>query len=153
MIVFIPHPAEELILVQAQKALIASLNKQEPLWYPDFPLWVLPEMQQEKADAASFRGTVSSMTIHMPEKNKSTIFFPVKIRLNDGRYLNGSITAGKKINEGSFCADKDSNAERLTSELFPLECRVFRAAAAVFTTLPENGRKWKVTQSFWIKTK
>jgi hypothetical protein len=153
MIVFIPHPSEELILVQAQKVLIASLNKKEPLWYPEFPLWVLPELQQEKMDAVSFRGAVSSMTIHMPEKNKSTIFFPVEIQLNNGRHLNGSITAGKKINEGSFCADKDINAEQLQSKLFPLECRVFRAADAVFTTLPENGRTWKVTQSFWIKIK
>ena len=153
MIVFIPHPTEELILVQTQKILIASLNKKEPLWYPEFPLWVLPELQQEKMDAALFRGTVSSMTIHMPEKNKNTIFFPVEIQLTDGRRLNGSIAAGKKNNEGCLCTDKNSNEERLPSELFPLKCRVFRAAAAVFTTLPENGRTWKVTKSFWIKTK
>jgi hypothetical protein len=153
MVVFIPHPSEELILVQTQKALLAALNKKEPLWYPEFPLWVLPDLQQEKADAASFRGAVSSMTIYMPEKNRNTIFFPVEIRLNDGRLLNGNIAAGKKNDNDSLCAAKNSNRERLPAELFPLVCRVFRAAGAIFTTLPESGRTWKVTQSFWIKTK
>jgi hypothetical protein len=153
MIVFIPHPAEELILVKTQKALIAALNKKEPLWYPEFPLWVIPVVQQETTGAASFKNAVLSLTINMPEKNSSTVFFPVETQMKNGVLIQGSIVAGKKNDTGCLAADNGSNRERLPADFFPLVCRVFRAADAEYTTLPENVRTWKVTRFCWIKTK
>lgn len=152
MIVFIPHPAEALLLSRAQKNILSSLNEKDVCWYPCFPLWVVPGETDTEQDAASFRSTASALTIYAPEISGSMLYFPAELNMKNGNTLKGKVCAGKKRDAAAPQNDAPAGGH-IPPAVFPLVCRIFRAADAQFTQFSKNGREWQVTRSFWIRSK
>jgi hypothetical protein len=144
MTVLIPHPTEQLILAQMQHSILILLNSNNFCWYPQYPLWV----QFDNQNMPCIR-TIKQMSVQFSIKKaqikNEILFFPATLKLNDSTIRTGKIIFGKKR----------SNALKIRSEeipetaeiQYPLTCRVFRAADAVF-----YGCSWKVIQSTWVKT-
>jgi hypothetical protein len=151
MIVFIPHPAEVLLLNRIQKKILTSLNKNQTDWYPSFPLWVIPDENNTGQDAASLRGTILALIIYAPVIKQNLLYFPVELNMKNGNTLKGKICAGKTrqaaASEHTICIDS------VLQTTFPIACRIFRAADAEFTFISGNDSEWKVMKSYWIKIK
>lgn len=146
MTVFIPHPTEELKLIQAQRRMLAVLNAEKPYAYPVFPLWAF--LNDENSDIDSLKNKIDSFEIQQPEIQRNNIIFPVTVKMNSGS------AAGAKIVSAQFYQSSEGmpDLRNLPTELyFPLTCRIFRIAETEFTECCRNGRTWKVTRSFWHK--
>lgn len=152
MVVFIPHPAEALLLSRIQKKILFSLNEKNCCWTPCFPLWMIPDENGANLKAASFRGKTRTLTIYAPAVNGARLYFPAELIMNDGEKITGKIRAGKKQNATAPQEDEPAGEHILEGE-FPLVCGIYRAADAQITQFLKNGFKWQVEQSFWIKNK
>ncbi|MCK9169838.1 MAG: hypothetical protein M0P01_05435 [Treponema sp.] len=151
MIVFIPHPAEALLLNKVQKKILMSLNRERTNWYPVFPLWAVPDENDADMDASNARSTISALIIAAPEISENRIYFPVEINIKNGNTIKGKIYAGKRRTAAPSPRDISADSDLQTT--FPITCRIFRAADAEFKSVSENDSEWKVLKSFWIKTK
>lgn len=144
MIVLIPHPTEQLILAQMQRSILILLNSNDFCWYPQYPLWVQFDSQNTPGIKTIKQMSVQ-FSIEKAQIKNEILFFPVILKLNDSTIRTGKIIFGKKRNNTLKSCNKE--IPETAGNSYPLTCRVFRAADAVF-----YGCSWKVIQSVWIKT-
>jgi hypothetical protein len=152
MIVFIPHPSEESVLARAQKTILSRLDSRDCLWFPCGPLWIIPDAPCETIPVEWYRSAAQKLTVLVPETRGTALVFPAVLDLNDGTHIRCTVRAAERNGASQDQTIPDEADLRLPD--FPLSCRVFRAADAQFTPLPDlrRGMSWCVLRSCWVKT-
>ncbi len=104
MTVIIPHPTEELQLINFQKELISSLYKEGRILYAERPLWIdFSESEELKTDSKSIQ-SVSFGELKISDKS---IFIPVQIKTSE-RIVYSKLTLVNIYKDQSF-TDEDKN--------------------------------------------
>ncbi|MBQ9495550.1 MAG: hypothetical protein IJR50_07940 [Treponema sp.] len=126
MFVVIPHKSAQLMLVRAQKRMLAVLNEQNrtrtALWHPVFPLWITFDDKMTFADFDTVQNMFEhilsdktrsdnvprALTICAPQIAAAELIFPATMQLKNKNIISGKITAGvqrqKSYDEQIFAA-------------------------------------------------
>lgn len=89
MVVLILHPTEELSIVKLQKKLIVDLNKDDVIWYRQFPLWAeIPVncLVNSITELKAFTKEIEEITLGQLffSKDGSKILLPIEIKTKKG---------------------------------------------------------------------
>ena len=139
MIVIIPHPTEELVLIQTQKKLIAQVFEKGKIIYAHAPLWIptnFETVEQAKKE-------IKSVTVLAPayDENKEDLICPVRITINNGKVLESRLDF---IHGG-----RNDAAIQFNESTFPLSLKIFRLGIC---TSPKPG-VYELSSSVWKKIK
>ena len=104
MTVIIPHPTEELTLINFQKELISSLYKMGRIVYADIPLWI---DFIENEDLRALAKKIKSVIFGELEVSDTSIIIPVQIHSSEN-CINSKLTL-VNIYRGSSFSDDEKN--------------------------------------------
>ena len=102
MTVIIPHPTEELNLINFQKELISALYKEGRILYAERPLWIDFSEQEELKTVSKSIQSVSFGKLKLSDKS---IFIPVQIKTSES-IVDSKLTL-VNIYKGQSFTDKD----------------------------------------------
>ncbi len=117
MIVIVPHPTQELLLIKAQKELIKKLFSPDTIIYCHLPLWIAADFDSvEKA-----KKEIKGISIFAPEydEKENKIICPVEIQRESGCHK--SKLPFIEIAEGSIKKEIPGD-----QKIFPLPLKIFR---------------------------
>ncbi len=104
MTVIIPHPTEELTLINFQKELISSLYKEGRILYAERPLWI---DFLESEELKSLVKNIQSVSFGELKISDKSIYIPVKINTSEGN-TDSKLTLVNIYKDQSF-TDEDKN--------------------------------------------
>jgi len=141
MTVIIPHPTEELKLINFQKELISSLYKESRILYAETPLWIdFTENEGLKALSKS----IENVTFDQFEITEKSIFIPVRINTSEG-CIDSKLTLVNIYNGQSF-SDKDKSILRQKKQ--PVnQLKIFRLGLVQV----EGPHTKSISKSAWCK--
>ena len=137
MIVIVPHPTEELILIRAQKKLIAQLFQAKKLIYAHTPLWI----ETLFADVEQAKKEITGVTVLAPEYEdaEKCIVCPVVIQSESGKTrIKLRFIEGKELPQQIDAGDCGE---------FPLALKIFRLGEC---TCPKPG-VYELSNCVWKK--
>ena len=102
MTVIIPHPTEELQLINFQKELISSLYKEDRILYAERPLWI---DFSESEELKSLAKNIQSVNFGELKISDKSIFIPVQIKTSE-RIVDSKLTL-VNIYKGQSFTDED----------------------------------------------
>ena len=102
MTVIIPHPTEELNLINFQKELISALYKEGRILYAERPLWI-DFLEQEELKTVS--KSIQSVSFGELKISDKSIFIPVQIKTSE-RIVDSKLTL-VNIYKGESFTDED----------------------------------------------
>lgn len=102
MTVIIPHPTEELQLINFQKELISSLYKEGRILYAERPLWI---DFSESEELKSLAKNIQSVNFGELKISDKSIFIPVQIKTSE-RIADSKLTL-VNIYKGQSFTDED----------------------------------------------
>lgn len=101
MTVIIPHPTEELQLINFQKELISALYKEGRILYAERPLWIDFSEQEELKTVSKSIQSVSFGELKISDKS---IFIPVQIKTSES-IVDSKLTLVNIYKDQSFTDD------------------------------------------------
>ena len=141
MTVIIPHPTEELKLINFQKELISSLYKESRILYAETPLWIDFTSNGELKELSK---TIESVTFNQPEITEKSIFIPVRINTSED-CIDSKLTLVNIYNGQSF-SDKDKSILRQKKQ--PVnQLKIFRLGLVQ----AESPHTKSISKSVWCK--
>ena len=81
MLVIIPHPTEELKLINYQKNLLSLLNTNGNIYYQQHPLWIELDrafQAEDKHNLKEFSKQLKEIKLFQPEEKNKNIVIPIK---------------------------------------------------------------------------
>ena len=122
MIVIIPHPTEELILIREQKKMISDIFEKGKIIYAHLPLWIPTAF--ETVEQA--KNEIDGITINTPQydENKECIVCPVEIKTKDGKVLESKLDFIHGLPR--HYAKQSDEAINTNEKVFPLAVKIFR---------------------------
>ncbi len=119
MIVIIPHPTEELILIREQKKMISYLFEKGKIIYAHMPLWIPTDFETlEQA-----KNEITGITINTPQfdEEQKCIECPVEIKTKDSKRQCSLPYIHLEQLPANFYTFKDA-----VKKTFPLTLKIFR---------------------------
>ena len=101
MTVIIPHPTEELNLINFQKELISALYKEGRILYAERPLWI---DFSESEELKSLAKNIQSVNFGELKISDKSIFIPVQIKTSE-RIVDSKLTLVNIYKDQSFADD------------------------------------------------
>lgn len=181
MIFFIPHQTEQLSLANAQKEIVAEMNKlsvqneyrelngkNHSCYFPEFPLWINFNSQKQNMEKIfdsnffknkneklkSMRKNLNPIFIYKFQQKNGELFFPAMWNYGAEKFC-GKIVFGKMKTENEKLSEDNSHDFQLSSFNFPfsiMTCKIFQVVQAEFNVSENGVKSWQVTESVWIKT-
>ena len=149
MLVLIPHPAEELKLINYQKEIISLLYSEKSIIYSAAPFWIeVPEVLTNTADTnlKALANTIDEVILNDAEVFPDRIDLPVTIK-SSGKYFNSKLTL-VILHKGQEFSDKA--IQLLSQKNQPVKAlKVFRLGIVQ----NEGPHAKSISKSVWCKIK
>ena len=137
MIVIVPHPTEELLLIKTQKELIRTLFEPGKIIYAHTPLWITTPF--ETAEQA--KKEITGINVNAPQYEESTKTIVCNIQIET---KNGIINGKLDFIDGTLCPCKLQNDKAL----YPLRINIFRIGECTV-----NKNIYELCNTSWKKLK
>ncbi len=147
MFVIIPHPTEELKIIEFQKNIIVELFQEDRIIYRTTPLWIeLPENipQTEEENIKLLSKKIKSVKFGDVKTDSRSIFVPVEINLDNDIY-SSKLTLVRIHNGIDFT---ESDRQLLAEKKEPVRLlKIFRLGIAQ----ADGPYAKSISNSVWIK--
>lgn len=143
MTVIIPHPTEELQLINFQKELISALYKEGRILYAERPLWIDFSEQEELKTVSKSIQSVSFGELKISDKS---IFIPVQIKTSES-IVDSKLTLVNIYKDQSFT---DDDKKLIGQKKQPVnQLKIFRLGLVQ----AEGPHAKSISKSVWCKLK